>query len=261
MKSGNLADILWWGGAGEEQPEEGSVFDIAYSLRASTFRGEKQVSLQFEEFRVVKEPPIELRKRQIEVVDYRMELRQQAGETSGAGSRTPDLGGREPIRTKAGRATSCSLRMSWSSIPRPASSQDLRAALEIVKPAKVYLFAVSPQQEKTDAFLSRLAGLAKFVINQREGKVARAGAGGGHRSAREGDTDRPGVAGSRGTHIDRKPERNGRFSPVEKANRIPISRRSCSSPSGESWRRRLPIAPTLRRRAWSSVRSIGLKEL
>ncbi len=53
----------------------------------------------------------------------------------------------------------------------PPSSQDLRLALEIVKPAKVYLFAVSPQQEKTDAFLSRLAGLAKFVINQREGKV------------------------------------------------------------------------------------------
>jgi hypothetical protein len=53
----------------------------------------------------------------------------------------------------------------------PASSQDLRAALEIVKPIKVYLFAVSPQHQKTDAFLSRLAGLTKFVINQRDGKV------------------------------------------------------------------------------------------
>jgi hypothetical protein len=53
----------------------------------------------------------------------------------------------------------------------PPSSQDLRLALETVMPAKIYLFAVSPQQEKTDAFLSRLAGLAKFVINQREGKA------------------------------------------------------------------------------------------
>jgi hypothetical protein len=53
----------------------------------------------------------------------------------------------------------------------PPSSQELRLALESVKPVKVYLFAVSPQEEKTDAFLSRLAGLAKFVINQREGKA------------------------------------------------------------------------------------------
>ena len=53
----------------------------------------------------------------------------------------------------------------------PPSSQDLRAVPERVRPGKVYLFAASPPPEKTDAFLSNLAGLAKFVINQRAGKV------------------------------------------------------------------------------------------
>jgi single-stranded-DNA-specific exonuclease len=170
-ESGNLADILWWGGAGEEQPEEGSVFDIAYSLRASTFRGEKQVSLQFEEFRVVKEPPLDLRKRQIEVVDYRLEsaslladLREQAPELQIWAEGTDKDKGKTRYQLQP-----ASELVIYSA---PPSSQDLHLALEIVKPAKVYLFAVSPQQEKTDVFLSRLAGLAKFVINQREGNVA-----------------------------------------------------------------------------------------
>src|SRR6185503_15735525 len=72
-ESGNVQSILWWGGAGGELPEEGSKFDIAYSLRASTFRGEKQVTLQFEEFRIVEEAPVELKTRAIEVMDYRLE--------------------------------------------------------------------------------------------------------------------------------------------------------------------------------------------
>jgi single-stranded-DNA-specific exonuclease len=167
---GNLADILWWGGAGEEQPEEGSVFDIAYSLRASTFRGEKQLSLQFEEFRVVKEPPIDLRKRQIEVVDYRMEAVSKLAELR---EQAPGLQIWAEGADKEKGKTRYQLQPANELViySTPASSQDLRAALETVKPAKVYLFAVSPQQEKTDAFLSRLAGLVKFVINQREGKV------------------------------------------------------------------------------------------
>ena len=169
-ESGHLADILWWGGAGEEQPEEGSVFDIAYSLRASTFRGEKQISLQFEEFRVVKEPPIDLRKRQVEVVDYRLE---SAGALAKLREQAPGLQIWAEGTDKDKGKTRYQLQPASELViySTPASAQDLRAALEAVKPEKVHLVAVAPQQEKTDAFLSRLAGLAKFVINQREGKV------------------------------------------------------------------------------------------
>ncbi len=53
----------------------------------------------------------------------------------------------------------------------PPSMTELRAALETVKPKKVYLFGVSPVTEKPDAFLSRLAGFAKYAINQKGGKV------------------------------------------------------------------------------------------
>jgi hypothetical protein len=40
-----------------------------------------------------------------------------------------------------------------------------------VRPKKVYLFGVSPVPEKPDAFLTRLAGFAKYAINQKGGKV------------------------------------------------------------------------------------------
>ena len=42
-------------------------------MRASTFRGEKQVTLQFKEFRIIEEVPAELKQRKVEVVDYRQE--------------------------------------------------------------------------------------------------------------------------------------------------------------------------------------------
>jgi hypothetical protein len=53
----------------------------------------------------------------------------------------------------------------------PPSSQDLRAALDVVKPQRIHVLAVSPQAVSTDEFLKQMAGLAKFVINQRAGKV------------------------------------------------------------------------------------------
>ena len=168
--NGSTADILWWGGAGEEQPEEGSVFDIAYSLRASTFRGEKQVSLQFEEFRVVQEAPPDLRKRIADIVDYRMEAAiplEKLQEQTSALQIWAEGADKSRGKTRYEMQPAEELVI----YSTPPSAEDVRAVLKLVKPRKVYLFAVSPAEEKPDAFLSQLAGLAKFVINQRTGRV------------------------------------------------------------------------------------------
>jgi single-stranded-DNA-specific exonuclease len=169
-EKGNLADLLWWGGAGEELPEEGSVFDIAYTLRASTFRGEKQISIQFEEFRIVQEPPPELRKRQIEVIDHRLE---SAGLLAEIQEQTPGLQIWAEGTDKAKGKARYDLQPAQELViySTPPSLQDLRAVLELVRPSKVHLFAVPPALEKADGFLSKLAGLAKFVINQKAGTV------------------------------------------------------------------------------------------
>jgi single-stranded-DNA-specific exonuclease len=169
-ENGNLQSVLWWGGAGNELPEEGSKFDIAYSLRASTFRGDKQVTLQFEEFRIVEEVPPELRKHKIEIVDYRLEsvslltgLQDQAPALQIWAEGADKVKGRNRLELQPAEELAI--------YTAPPSSADLRAALETVKPQKVYLFGVSPGPEKADAFLGRLAGLAKYVINQKGGIV------------------------------------------------------------------------------------------
>ena len=172
-ENGNLQSLLWWGGAGSTLPEEGSKFDIAYSLRASTFRGDKQVTLQFEDFQIVEEVPPELRKYKIEIVDYRLE-------SAGAGEPLTTLQEQAPsLQIWAEGADKAKGKNRFELQPAeelaiystPPSSTDLRGVLEAVKPKKVYLFGVSPEPEKADAFLARLAGLAKYAINQKGGKV------------------------------------------------------------------------------------------
>jgi len=172
-ENGNIQSILWWGGAGAELPEEGSKFDIAYSLRASTFRGEKQVTLQFEEFRVVEEAPPELKKRKIEIVDYRLESASSLASLTKLQEQVPAIQIWAEGADKARGKNRFELQSAdeFAIYTTPPSPAELRLVLEVVKPKKVYLFGVSPVIEKPDAFLTRLAGLAKYVINQKGGKV------------------------------------------------------------------------------------------
>jgi len=174
-QNGNVQSVLWWGGAGSELPEEGSKFDIAYTMRASTFRGNKQVTLQFEDFKIVEEAPPELRKRKIEIVDCRSEsasmesasllakIQEQAPAVQIWAEGTDKAKGKSRFELQPADELAI--------YTTPPSTAELRSALETVRPVKVYLFGVSPVAEKPDAFLTRLAGYAKFVINQKGGKV------------------------------------------------------------------------------------------
>ena len=54
----------------------------------------------------------------------------------------------------------------------PPSRAALAAALEVVKPEKVIVFAVAPGTDDLKVFLERLAGLVKFVRNQRAGQTS-----------------------------------------------------------------------------------------
>lgn len=164
-ESGNAQSILWWGGAGEELPEDGSRLDIAYSLRASTFRGEKQVTLQFEEFRVVAGETIEIQKPKLQIRDMRLQpslLNLQPSTLIWAEGADKSVG---TPRFELHQADDLSI---YTTPPSPA---DLRKALEIVRPKMIYVFAISPPAEKPDEFLSHLAGLCKYILNQRQGKV------------------------------------------------------------------------------------------
>ena len=153
-----------------------ATFDIAYSMRASTFRGAKQITLQFEDFQIVDEAPPELRKRKIEIVDYRLE----AANLSALADALAKLQEQAPAiqiwaegadKAKGKSRFELQLADEFAIYTTPPSPTELQAALETVRPKKVYLIGVSPASEKADVFLSRLAGLAKYTINQKSGKV------------------------------------------------------------------------------------------
>lgn len=164
-ENGSVQSILWWGGAGEPMPE--GTFDIAYSFRATTFRGQKQLSVQFEEFRIVEEDQVvEFRDSGIEILDMRLNV--------------PTF---EPLNVRTlvwaeggdkGKGVSrFDLKPSdeFTIYTCPPSRVELRKALEVVKPKKVQVFAVTPAEEKAEDYLNRLAGLCKFALNKRDGKT------------------------------------------------------------------------------------------
>jgi single-stranded-DNA-specific exonuclease len=171
--NGNAQSILWWGGASEELPEEKSVIDLAYSLRAGTFRGKRQLTLQFQDFRVVGAESVDLQPAKVEIVDWRStpeKFNELNKEVLIWAEATDKAKGRN--RFELYPATELAI---YTAPPSPA---DLRAALELVKPRKIYLLGVSPEQgnssfslRPTDEFLSRLTGLTKYVLNQRGGNV------------------------------------------------------------------------------------------
>ncbi|MCE7859288.1 MAG: single-stranded-DNA-specific exonuclease RecJ [Chloroflexi bacterium] len=169
-ENGNSQSVLWWGGAGEELPPADAKFDIAYSLRAASYRGQRQVNLQFQEFRVVEERPIEVREARLEIRDLRLE---SASSLAALQKQSPALQIWAEGTDKAkGRARfelfPADEFVIYTTPPSPA---ELREALESVKPKIVHVFAVPPAEEKPDDFLKRLAGLCKFALNNKGGRT------------------------------------------------------------------------------------------
>jgi hypothetical protein len=115
--------------------------------------------------------PPELKKRRIEIVDFRLEPTRSLMELQ---EKAPAiLIWAEGVDKTMGRNRLELLPADEFAIyTAPPSSADLRAALETVHPNKVYLFGLSPEPEKADAFLGRMAGLAKYVINQKSGSTS-----------------------------------------------------------------------------------------
>jgi len=162
-ENGNSQNLLWWGGASEELPPSDAKFDIAYSLRGTSFRGQRQVTIQFEEFRLNEEQPIELKESKIEIRDMRLQaslLNLQPATLIWAEGPDQSIGSSRLELHPSDELTIYTT---------PPSATELRRVLEIVKPKTIYVFGVSPSEQKPDEFINYLAGLCKFVLNQRRG--------------------------------------------------------------------------------------------
>lgn len=181
---GTVQDVVWWRADLDMLPP--GRFDLAYALKINDFQGQRTVQLEFLDARAVDEEPQEFGHRaDVEVIDYRdlslddqlviaQELAKEAMVWN-EGHATPDLVGfrRDQLRPSPELAI-------WTTPPGPT---ELRAALEIVNPGKVYLCAVESPNDTMKEFTRHLAGLVKHVVNARDGNstLAEVAAAMGHR--------------------------------------------------------------------------------
>lgn len=170
---GRAYRLIWWQGAGWPLPE--GRFDLAYTVRASTYRGQRQMQVEWVDYRLLEEEAISLKVQpaSIEVVDYRgqsqpwavlQELLQQGVQVWSEGQAKERCGGRDRSELTAAKALAIG-----TIPPGPA---ELGAVLEKVAPQKVYLFSVDPGTDQPQAFLQRLAGLVKHALRVRQGQVS-----------------------------------------------------------------------------------------
>lgn len=143
---GNTQSLLYWGGANADLPENGSKIDIAYSLRASSYRGQRQVSVQFKEYRVVEEAVLESREQRAEIRDWRLES-ERIGELENL------LVWAEGVDKSKGKSRfELTQSDEFAIYTTPPSPVELRKALEVVQPKTIYVFGVLPSEDPVSSF-------------------------------------------------------------------------------------------------------------
>ncbi|GAB4502669.1 MAG: single-stranded-DNA-specific exonuclease RecJ [Anaerolineales bacterium] len=164
--------LMWWGGADEPTPE--GRFDIAYTLRAETWQGQKRLTLELTDWRPTEESPLEIHST-LKVVDLRPTPDPQTA-LSGWQNAAPDAilwAEGEKHKTLPGalnreKLTRADTLLIWTT---PPDGQTLRQALAIVQPRRVVIFRQPPEALEAGEFLRLLMGKIKFVLNQRDGQT------------------------------------------------------------------------------------------
>jgi len=173
-ESGQHQNVLWWNGGDSPLPDADTSFDLAYSLQASTFRGERQLQIQWLDYQskatsseFQAEAPV------VEIIDLRKEsqplacLKTIQAEVDlqiwAEGEAKTKLGGKDRTELIPGAHLAV-----WTSPPGP---HEWQAAMDQVIPEKVYLFATDPHLDQVEPFLKRLSGLAKFALRTKNGEI------------------------------------------------------------------------------------------
>jgi len=174
-EQGTAQKVLWWQGASVPLPE--GRFDLAYVARASDYRGQRAVQVEWVDARPVETPAAALHPERptVEVVDYRgVTDPRQMLERLRAQEENVQVWSEAEARTAVAGHDRYALGPSrvlaiWTTPPGPA---ELRATLERASPYMVYLFGIDPGLDQPEQFLKRLAGLVRRALNADQGRVS-----------------------------------------------------------------------------------------
>jgi single-stranded-DNA-specific exonuclease len=174
---GHTQRCIWWQGAGYSLPE--ANFDLAYSVRASTYHGQRDVQVEWIDYREITPESIRLNKQKTgpEVIDLRHDPKplvklnelQKSGEVEIWGEA---LAKPNPLYHNRFTLRPASQLAIWTI---PPGSSELQAVLHDVQPVQVYLFANNPGMDEPGPFLKRLIGLLKNRLKNAGGIVSLGG--------------------------------------------------------------------------------------
>lgn len=167
-EAGNKLPVLWWNGGNTELPQ--GRFDLAYTIRTSDYKGQKQVTVELVDFRETENAPVTVKRQKVEIEDWRgaenalekltLDHRPAAMAVWAEGEHKKAVNGKGRHELEAAETL-----VIWTT---PPYGDVLREVMEKVKPQKVILVCREPEWD----FLTRLAGVVKFALNQRGGRVA-----------------------------------------------------------------------------------------
>jgi len=166
-ETGNHQEVLWWEGRVEDLPA--GQLDLAFTLRASDWRGTRRVQLEWVDFQLKDEKSVDIKRTKPEVIDYRsrenqLELLKELPENTllwAEGTDNKRVGGQD--RCKLKETDSLAI---WTT---PPSMEVFRVVLDSTHPKRIFLFAVDPDMDEPNRFLERLAGLVKYAVNHKDG--------------------------------------------------------------------------------------------
>ncbi len=172
-EAGHEQRVFWWQGADQPLPE--GIFDLAFTVRPSNYRGTSELTAEWVAARIVEPAAAALiaAKPRYEVFDHRDDP--APGLTLAAVCALgPVAVWAEGALPESGAAADrqhlepCAALALWTAPPGPP---ELAAALERVQPQRVHLFALDPGLDDPEPFLRRLAGLVKYALAHYEGRV------------------------------------------------------------------------------------------
>ncbi len=180
-KNGRQQSVLWWNAGDGVLPED--MFDLAYNLRASDWKGSRQIQLEFIDFRLSPQEKALEEKSTIEIVDLRdsensLSLIKSLPEGTLIWIESEEKKSVQLEFSKLDNEIRFADRNELESVPSfaiwtpPASPKDLEMALDIVKPEQVILLRGSFITSTPEVFIRHLLGLIKFTINHQKGKIS-----------------------------------------------------------------------------------------
>lgn len=168
---GQTRRVIWW--QGEQGLLPSGRFDLAYTLRASNYRGQAEIQMEWLDARQRVEEALELGRRDKyeQIVDLRSAsdpLAVLPGYLHGdvvlwqEGSRLMEAA------SSRNRLRAAETLVIWNA---PPGAAELAQAIKTVKPIKIVLFAVPYGTDQPGEFLTNLTGMVRYALRAKSGQI------------------------------------------------------------------------------------------